>query len=132
MSVKETDSFDEAVSIIVANKWDDDHGWLYSYNVCLLVYSSVLSVTILMMSRLKKCGRKRRKLRTLVEEGRNSPLRMPRESIPASRLNHDHNTRIIQRKTLVQYHDVKFNVLIKYDHPHNSTRLGLFVGEDDT
>ncbi|PWY81758.1 monooxygenase [Aspergillus sclerotioniger CBS 115572] len=33
VSVKETDSFDEAVSIIVANKWDDSHGWLYSYNV---------------------------------------------------------------------------------------------------
>ncbi|KAI2825435.1 hypothetical protein CBS147343_8980 [Aspergillus niger] len=33
VSVKATDDFDEAVSMIVANKWDDDHGWLYSYNV---------------------------------------------------------------------------------------------------
>ncbi|GLB23167.1 hypothetical protein AtubIFM61612_003754 [Aspergillus tubingensis] len=33
VSVKNTDDFDEAVSVIVANKWDDDHGWLYRYNV---------------------------------------------------------------------------------------------------
>ncbi|RAK96507.1 FAD-dependent oxidoreductase, partial [Aspergillus ibericus CBS 121593] len=33
VTVKETDGFDEAVSVIVANKWDDDHGWLYRYNV---------------------------------------------------------------------------------------------------
>ncbi|GKZ37426.1 hypothetical protein AbraIFM66950_008976 [Aspergillus brasiliensis] len=33
VSVKQTDDFDEAVSLIVANKWDDDHGWLYRYNV---------------------------------------------------------------------------------------------------
>ena len=34
VSVKKTDDFDEAVSMIVSNKWDDDHGWLYRYNVC--------------------------------------------------------------------------------------------------
>ncbi|GAT24923.1 monoxygenase [Aspergillus luchuensis] len=33
VSVRKTDDFDEAVSLIVANKWDDDHGWLYRYNV---------------------------------------------------------------------------------------------------
>ncbi|PWY82077.1 FAD/NAD(P)-binding domain-containing protein [Aspergillus heteromorphus CBS 117.55] len=33
VAVKETASFDEAVSLIVADKWNDDHQWLYHYNV---------------------------------------------------------------------------------------------------